>query len=380
MLFSRFKASSFDSLLRIGAVCVASISMLAACGGGSTDTPGPATVNGCDMFPPTAIFNTRIDDTVQYPVHTSSSAWKAAIDSTGGRRLHLDWGMSDDQSQHDTYWGIPYNVVDGTAATTNWPTVTLDVADESDCAVPNGAGGYNIQRGCQSVSTPRLPIPLDAKIKVEGGYCPVGQTCADGDHHILVVDKSTCRLWEAYYASGSGEQSANGAWAFYGAAAWDLKSLELRPSAWTSVDAAGLPILPLLVRADEASAGEVKHPLRFTLLQSHMARSFDWPARHQAGSSGPIPFGALLRLRSDFVIPSNWTTQAKAIATAMKRYGMYVADNGSDMFIQGEPSPLWQEATYTQLQSINLSQFEFVSLNGIKSRPGFNVNSMAASW
>jgi hypothetical protein len=87
-----------------------------------------------------------------------------------------------------------------------------------------------------------------------------------------------------------------------------------------------------------------------------------------------------MRLRADVPIPDSWTTQAKAIATAMKRYGLYVADNGSDMYIQGEPSAQWQEKTWDQLQSIVLNQFEFVSLSGITSRPGFNVDSMAASW
>jgi hypothetical protein len=104
-------------------------------------------------------------------VHASSAAWKNSIDSSGGRHLHLDWGTTEDQSQHDTYWGIPYNVVDGVSVTTNWPIMTYDNgwADESDCAVPNGSGGYNIQRDCSAVANPRLPIPTNAKVKVEGG-------------------------------------------------------------------------------------------------------------------------------------------------------------------------------------------------------------------
>lgn len=344
-------------------------------------TTGPA-IAGCPIFPVTAIFNSRIDDTAQFPVHASSAAWKSSIDSTGTRRLHLDWGTSEDQSRHDTYWGIPYNVVDGISVTTNWPTVayTDGWPDESDCAVADGSGGYAIQRDCSGVSNPRLPIPTDATIKVEGGYCPAGQNCPEGDHHILVIDKAACRLWEAYYAGASAEQSADGSWELLSSAAWDLNSLVQREAGWTSGDAAGFPILPLLVRVDEANSGEVKHALRITLRSSVMAKTYVWPARHQAGGSGSIPFGALMRLRADFVIPGNWTTQAKAVATAMKRYGAYVADNGSDLYIQGEPSAQWQEETWGQLQSIELSRFDFVSLSGITSRPGFNPGSLAASW
>jgi hypothetical protein len=246
-------------------------------------TTAPATsptIAGCQIFPATAIFNSRIDDTAHFPVHASNTAWKAAIDSTGPRRLHLDWGTTEDQNQHDTYWGIPYNVVDGSSVTTNWPIMTYDNgwADESDCAVANGSGGYSLQRDCSAVSKPRLPIPTDATVKVEGGYCPIEQSCPDGDHHILVVEKATCRLWEAYYAAGAGGQSANGSWDLYGSAAWDLNSLEQRPEPWTSGDAAGLPILPLLVRVDEANAGEIKHALRVTLRSGVMAKSYVWPA------------------------------------------------------------------------------------------------------
>jgi hypothetical protein len=346
-----------------------------------TATSGPI-IAGCPVFPATAIFNSRIDNTTQFPVHAGSAAWKSSIGDT--RRLHLDWGTNENPSLHDTYWGIPYNVVDGIAATTTWPIMTYNDgwADESDCAVANGSGGYNLQRDCSAVATPRLPIPTNATIKVEGGYCPVGITCPDGDHHILVVEKATCRLWEAYHATpGSAGQSANGSWDILSSAAWDLNSLDQRPAGWTSGDAAGLPILPLLARVDEANAGEVKHALRITLRANVMAKSYVWPATHQAGrDSGSIPFGALMRLKDNFVIPANWTTQAKALATAMKRYGAYVADNGTDLYIQGEPSGQWLEATWDQLQSIALNQFDFVNLNSITSRPGFNVNSMAASW
>ncbi len=342
---------------------------------------GPA-IAGCPVFPASAIFNSRIDDTSKFPIHASSSAWKSLIGST--RRLHLDWGTNEDQDQHETYWGIPYNVVDTGSAATSWPSVSYGDGwpDESDCAVPNGSGGYTIQRDCSAAGDARLPIPIDSQVKVEGGYCPPGTTCPDGDHHILMVEKPGCRLWEAYYAGAeAGQSTANGPWNLLCSGAWDLNSLTQRPDGWTSGDAAGFPILPLLARVDEANSGEVKHAIRVTFRSSVMARSYVWPARHQAGQSGgSIPFGAILRLRADFAIPANWTTQARAIATAMKRYGLYVADNGSDMYIQGEPSAQWQEDTWDQLQSIALSQFDFVSLSSITSRPNFNPDSLAATW
>ncbi len=344
-------------------------------------TSGPV-IAGCPVFPAAAIFNTRIDNTSQFPIHASSSTWKSLIGTS--RRLHLDWGTNEDQNFHEEYWGIPYNVVDNAVVSTTWPRVSFADGwpDESDCAVPDGSNGYIIQRDCSAAVDPHLPIPVDSKVKVEGGYCPPGGTCPDGDHHILVIEKQTCRLWEAYYAGTSAGQSTNnGPWDLLCSAAWDLNSLTQRPDGWTSGDAAGLPILPLLARVDEANNGEVKHAIRVTFRSSVMARTYVWPARHQAGQSGgSIPFGALLRLRADYAIPANWTTQAKALATAMQRYGLYVTDNGSDMYIQGEPSAQWQEATWGQLQSIALSEFDFVSLGSITSRPGFSAHSFASEW
>src|SRR4029079_5111357 len=158
------------------------------------------------------------------------------------------------------------------------------------------------------------------------------------------------------------------------------KSLDLRPSGWTSGDAAGLPITPLLARAAEAASGEVRHALRVTFRDSVLANSFDWPARHAAGSDTPggIPFGAPLRLKADFVVPADWTPQARALATAMKRYGLYVADIGSNFFVQGEPSATWDSRTMTQLQTIPMGQMEFVNLNSVTRDPRFSADSMAA--
>jgi hypothetical protein len=156
----------------------------------------------------------------------------------------------------------------------------------------------------------------------------------------------------------------------------------MRPDTWTSADAAGLPIAPLLVRAEEASAGVIPHALRVTFRDSVLARAYVWPARHRAGGDTPggIPFGALLRLKAGTPIPSSWTTQAKAIATAMQRYGLYVADIGSDLYVQGDPSVQWSGGTIGQIQSLHMSDFEFVDTGSVTGDARFNGNSFAASW
>lgn len=382
------------------------VTMLGACGGGGPDAardPGVSddvstvddvvsqvnadgTIANCTMFPATAVFNTRIDDAARFPAHARSAAWITSIGST--RRMHVDWG-SEDNPASSSYYGIPINTVDGSSATTLWPLANFTVhpsrtdqselpyVDESDCAAPSGST-YAIRQGCNTLASNQrhFPFPLAGQVRTEGGLCNDPNTC--GDHHVLVVEQGACRLWEGYAAYPQAGQ-----WYVMGTAAWDLNSLALRPKTWTSSDAAGLPITPFLARAAEASSGEVKHALRVTLRDSVLARTFVWPARHAAGGSTPtdgVPFGAVLRLKASFVIPSHWSPQAKALATAMKRYGLYVADIGSDFFVQGEPNATWGDDTRTQLQSIDLSQMEFVDLSSITTRAGFNENSMAASW
>jgi hypothetical protein len=335
------------------------------------------TIGGCPMFPDQAIFNVRIDDRARFPAHAQSSAWINSIGST--RRVHADWGMNDNPQQFADYYGIPYNTVDGTAATTAWPLVSLDdgYPDESDCAVAQSGGAFGIHRGCDTLvaTQRRFPFPLDARIKLEGGACNDPDSC--GDRHVLVVEQGTCRLWESWFT-----YKTNGIWSAGSTAAWDLRSYAMRPDTWTSADAAGLPILPLLARVDEASAGEVRHALRVTFRDSALAKAYVWPGRHRAGgdTAGGIPFGALLRLRSTFVIPTTWTPQAQALARAMQRYGLYVADIGSDLYVQGEPSARWDAATITQLQTLPMNQFEFVDTAAVTTDPRFDPNSLRGAW
>lgn len=342
-------------------------------------------LGACEMFPANAVFNTRIDDTTRFPTHPNSSAWIASVGS--GTRFHPDWWQGEDPSRRDAYYGIPVNLVDGTSATTDWPVVSYDFSSsgvssssgwphESDCAVAS-ASGFSIASNCSRVDAGqrRFPFPHAANVKNEGGQCNDPNTC--GDHHVLVVEQGACRLWESFSAYRLSDR-----WYALSTAAWDLKSLALRPATWTSADAAGLPMAPFLAKAAEASAGEIRHAMRVTFRSSVLAGDFVWPARHAAGggAANGIPFGALLRLRSDFAIPDNWTTQAKAIATAAKRYGMYVADVGQDLYVQGEPNAQWDEETFRQLKTIPITQMEFVNMNAVTSHPRFSPDSMAASW
>jgi hypothetical protein len=356
-----------------------------------TPAPAPAPgaapqIAGCDVFPVTAVFNTRVDDAQRFPVHPSSADWINTIGIT--KAFHPDWGSSEDQQQPGSYYGIPYNLVDGSHTMTDWPTVSFTITDpragngdgvpdESDCAAPLAGGSFGLTRGCSALTAAnrRFPFPHDALLKAEGGACNDAQRC--GDRHVLVVEQGRCRLWESYSSYELGSQ-----WYAYSTAAWDLSSNAMRPDSWTSGDAAGLPMLPLLARADEASAGEIRHALRVTLRDSVLARGHVWPARHHAGGDTPggVPFGAVLRLKASFVPPASWSAQARAIALAMQRYGLYVADIGSDLFVQGEPSAQWQDLTIANLKTLHAADFEFVDLGAITGDGRFNRDSFQASW
>ena len=335
----------------------------------------------CELFPANAIFNTRIDDVSRFPAHAKSNDWVNLV----GRDVPFwtDWGVNENQADYGTYWGIPINVVDGTAATTDWPVVSYDISaggergypDKSDCAVSDGNGGFSIARNCSAVPVGqrRFPFPLPSKLLSQGGLCNDPNTC--GDKHVLVVEQGACRLWESFFS-----YNLSGQWNSGLTAAWDLKSLALRPNGGPSANAAGLPITPLLAKAAEASSGEIRHALSIAFRDAALAIETQWPARFAAGGDNPgaIPFGALLRLKAGFVIPDDWTPQAKALATAAKRYGLYVSDNGADFHVGGEPNAAWD--LRGQLRAIKLSDMEFVDLGTITRDPRFSPDSMAASW
>lgn len=282
--------------------------------------PVPA-VGGCDVFPADNAWNTPIDDA---PVHADSAAIVSRIQSTGGR-LHPDFG-------ENPLYGIPYVVVPPSQPVV--PITYTAYGDESD------PGPF--------------PVPLDAP--VEGGQS------SDGDRHVLVVRAGTCELFELYRAfrSGSGWQADSGA-------RFDLDSNALRPLGWTSADAAGLPILPGLVRYDEVAAGEIRHAIRVTFARTR--RGYILPATHFASSSDDPdlpPMGMRFRLKASFDV-SSLTGQARVIATAMQRYGLIVADNGSNWYFQGAPSLGWDDDDLGQLKSIDGSWFEAVDSGPVLS-------------
>lgn len=285
----------------------------------TSDTP---MVGDCAVFPADNPWNTPVTD---LPVHARSSAWVASI-GTGGR-VHPDFG---------TFWagapiGIPYVTVDGSQPGV---PVSFAYAGESD------PGPY--------------PIPPDAPI--EGG------AASSGDRHVLVVETDSCTLYELYaaYPQGGG---AN--WTAGSGAVWDLASNDLRPAGWTSADAAGLPILPGLVRYDEVQAGHIDHALRFTAAPTQ--RGYIAPATHFASSStdpNSPPMGARFRLKASY--DCSWMEHdPRVVCEALKEYGMLLADNGSNWYISGAHDPRWDDDALGDLKQIPGSAFEAVQTGAI---------------
>ncbi|HYD35096.1 MAG TPA: dockerin type I domain-containing protein [Vitreimonas sp.] len=282
----------------------------------ATPISGAPSINGCQIFPANNPWNTDISS---YPVHANSASYIASIGAN--EELHPDFGGA---TWGETY-GIPFITVTNSQALT--PINFTAYGDESD------PGPY--------------PIPLTAPI--EGG------NSSDGDRHVIALNTESCRLYELYRAF---PQSSS--WNADSGAIFDLSSNALRPQYWTSADAAGLPILPGLVRYDEVAQGEIKHAIRFTVNNSQ--RAFIHPATHFASSSTNAnlpPMGLRVRLKADYNI-NNLTGQARVIATALKKYGMILADNGSDWYISGQQHPNWNDEELEQLKSIPGSAFEAV--------------------
>jgi hypothetical protein len=279
--------------------------------------PASPTIGGCPVFPSDNVWNADIS---ALPVDARSASYIASIG--GGGHLHPDFGSG---LYDGGPIGIPYVVAPSSQTAV---PVSFNYADESD------PGPY--------------PIPSNAPI--EGG------AQSDGDRHVLVVQSGTCKLYEMFasYPQGSGWRAGSGA-------VWNLRSNALRPRGWTSADAAGLPILPGLVRYDEVAAGAINHAIRFTV--SRTQRAFIWPARHLASSvtdlSAP-PMGLRLRLRANVDI-SRFSPANRIILTALKRYGMIVADNGSNWFLSGAPDDRWSNDDLHALGAIPGSDFEVVN-------------------
>jgi hypothetical protein len=282
-------------------------------------TPSPAsapTVGGCQVFPADNPWNTNIS---QMPVDPNSDAYIARIASLGGNQfLHPDFGSF-------AGYGIPFVVVPESQPFV--PITFTAYGDESD------PGPY--------------PVPLDAPI--EGG------PDSDGDRHVLVLQQDACILYELYRAF-----QVDDGWEADSGATWDLSSNALRPEGWTSADAAGLPILPGLVRYDEAESGAINHAIRVTF--STTQRAYIHPATHWASSDTDPdlpPMGLRLRLKAGYDI-SGFSGHARVILEAMKRYGLIVADNGSNWFFTGASDSRWDDDDLNQIKEVPGSAFEVV--------------------
>ena len=279
-----------------------------------TDTPsasigdGPMIAN-CLVFPANNFWNATVDS---LPIHAMSATW---IDSIGrGEGFHMDFGSGE--------WdggpiGIPFNVVAG--STVQKEAFEFYYPDESDPG----------------------PYPIPAQPLIEYG----------SDHHLLVVDTDTCTLYEIYDVSLDDRSGGSGA-------IWDLNSNILRPETWTSADAAGLPILPGLVRYDEIAAGGINHALRFT---TEDTAGYIWPARHLTADAqeGIPPMGARFRLKADYDI-SGFPPELQVILQAMKTYGIVLADNGSNWFVTGTPDERWDNDMLHLLDVLTGNDFEAV--------------------
>lgn len=278
----------------------------------------------CPVFPANNWWHADIS---ALPVNARSAQWLSHM--SPGTRLHPDFGPSYGAEPVD--YGIPITVVGGAHATVH---VSFSYASESD----------------------RLRYPLGADTRIEGGRS------SGGDRHAIIVNKETCRLYETFAT----RQASSGKWHAGSGASWILTNNKLRPQGWTSADAAGLPILPGLLRFGEVHRGYVDHAIRFTT--DITDRRHVWPARHDAGSvsnQAYPPMGARFRLKASFPI-SSYRADTRTVLRAMKRFGLVLADNGSPWFFQGARSSRWESGLLDQLKSIPASAFVAVDTSSLR--------------
>ena len=285
---------------------------------GGQPPPGAGT---CPLFPADDAWHADIS---RLPVHPRSGAWMASM---GGptQRLHPDFGPSGQAMPY----GIPYAVV---RASHQRVSVRFDYAEESDAG----------------------PYPFGPDIPVESG----------SDRHALMLDADSCSLYELYDAHYDPGGSTAGS-----GAVWDLRSSALRPAGWTSADAAGLPILPGLLRRDEVAAGSVDHAIRVTAQRTD--RSYVWPARHHAGAANDPnlpPMGARFRLRAGFDI-SRYRPDTQVVLRAMQRHGLILADNGSNWFFTGTAEDGWDTGMLDELKTVPAGAFEAVDAASLMVDP-----------
>jgi hypothetical protein len=274
----------------------------------------------CPLFPRTFATNERVD---RLPVAADSAAIVRSIGLDTG--LHADFGSG---RWNGAPIGIPFDVV---GARTPHSRVRFAYAGESD----------------------RVRYPIPAHVRIEGG----------SDRHALLVDRSGCRLYELYGLARRG-----GRWTAGSGATWNLRSTRLRPAGWTSADAAGLPILPLLARWDEVRRGRIDHALRVTVERTR--RAYVYPARHDASSltDRSLPrMGERLRLKASVDI-ARFPPEARVILRALRRYGLIVADNGSNWYVSGAPDGHWDNDQLATLRGVTGRDFQVVDASRLRRR------------
>jgi hypothetical protein len=294
---------------------------------GALTSPVTLDLAGCPLFPANNVWNAPVDT---LPVDARSADYIQAIGPDA--YVHADFGSG--------LWeggpiGIPYVTVPGSQ-----PPVDIHFTAYGGESDP---GPY--------------PVPTDAPI--EGG------PASDGDRHVLVVDQDNCMLYEMYRAF----PQADGSWKADSGAKYDLQANVLRPETWTSADAAGLPMLPGLVRYDEVASGEIRHALRFTAPDTR--RAYVWPARHYASELTDLkypPMGQRFRLRADFDV-SGFAPEVQVILRALKQYGMILADNGAPWYISGAPDARWDNDHLHALHQVHGSDFEAVDESSLMIDP-----------
>jgi hypothetical protein len=293
-------------------------------------------------------------DVSSAPVDPASAAFISFIGTT--RRMHPDFGGDVSTGSVQNY-GFPYVVVDGSLTKR---TVQFQYGDESD--------GVNHTTGA---SIPFYPIPDEAITQahwIEGGDPGAVDLRSSQDRHLLIVDRDNRHLYELYNVFYDGSQWHAGSGAFF-----DLQANARRPNGWTSADAAGLAILPGLIRYDEAfGAAEIGHAFRITVRATN---GFVYPASHVAGSTtGALPMGARLRLKPSRNL-STFTPEVQRIFRAMQRYGVIVADNGSDMYVSGTYDTRWNnDVLNPAFGALTASDFEVISLGYQPSAPSAPTN------
>ena len=316
---------------------------LSACSKSSTDNSSPQnnTIN-CNGAQPRSAIEKIQKFPADYPLNMDISSVSIDVNSAniinaiGTYSVHPDFGSG---LYNGAPIGIPFSVVCGSQA---------------KVAITYRANSYDGNYGNESESGP-FPIPDDAAIEGNG----------NGDSHVLVCDIENEKLYELYNAS----KNSGSGWSASCGAVFDLTTNYYRTDGWTSADAAGLPILPCLVRYDEVAAGNINHAIRFTLSKPHVFNGYVNPARHKVNGTGvanmSLPMGARMRLKASFDITS-YSANNKVILTAMKKYGMILADIGTDLFISGAPDERWDNNQLNQLKNLKTTDFEVVQIGTIK--------------